>query len=622
MNTNFSSEFLSLSREVHLAFDEAGCLLEAFGPLTTDRQSPATVLRGRIFWDLIESETEQNRLRETLETLKSGVLNSQRKEIGFGVTLKLPDGGEFPASARATYRPDQKIYLLALERTRKTAAQSEHFVDQSLLHEIIETTPSVIVAKDVDGRCILANKKFRQIFNLRPEQILGHTAHELFPPPIADKLRANDLRVIRSVKHETSFETVRHADGTFGRYFSEKFPLLNSQGEVVGTTTISTDVTELEDAEKRVREKQELLEHILDNMPMVIAGKSVQGNFPVVMWNKDAERLLGVSREAALGKCDSDLLSAEQAQRSREQDLEALQKNLPVDVPEYQVETPSGSRWLHTIKHCIRDDKQTPVLLLTVSVDITERKRQEALIQEQNAKIAASTKMVALGEMAGGLAHEVKNPLAIIKSIAEEIRELTGEDPVNRGLVTDLSAKLNQHVERVAVVIEGLRQFSRDGSRDPIESVNLADVVTRTLSFCHERLREQGTELLVDEWPPQLTFAGRATEISQVLLSLINNAQEAVAGLAKPWIRISVTQTEDWIELQVTDSGPGIPPDIREKIFQPFFTTKAIGSGMGTGLSISLGIVQEQGGDLRLDSRCPHTRFAVRLPIQTKTDEG
>ena len=134
------------------------------------------------------------------------------------------------------------------------------------------------------------------------------------------------------------------------------------------------------------------------------------------------------------------------------------------------------------------------------------------------------------------------------------------------------------------------------------------------MPFCMERLRQNSVELRVPPVEKSLRIDCRPTEISQVLLNLLNNAVDAVQPLAEKWVELKVRNAGNEIEISVTDSGAGIPEKIRDKMGQPFFTTKVVGHGTGLGLSISKGIVEAHGGRLSLDAECEHTRFVVMLP--------
>jgi signal transduction histidine kinase len=246
-----------------------------------------------------------------------------------------------------------------------------------------------------------------------------------------------------------------------------------------------------------------------------------------------------------------------------------------------------------------------------------EEKNSTILAQQQF--LVSASKMAALGEMAGGVAHEINTPLAAIRNLSEQISEVAVEEPLNKGLLTEMTADLITASDRIARIVRSLRSFSRDGSGDPRRAVDAKQLIEETLGFCGEQFKSRGIRLIVDCAEDGLCFMGRPAEISQVLLNLLNNAQDAVAGLRDPWVKISARAEGRWIEIRVADSGHGIPPDARQKLFQPFFTTKELGKGTGLGLSVSLGIVQEHSGSLRLDQDAANTCFVIELPGSTST---
>ncbi len=245
------------------------------------------------------------------------------------------------------------------------------------------------------------------------------------------------------------------------------------------------------------------------------------------------------------------------------------------------------------------------------------RQSQQTIVDQQQT-IVSTSKMSALGEMAGGVAHEINNPLAIIKSISGQLQEVVGDDRTDKSLIREMAQQIEATTDRIAKIVQGLRSFSRDGSKDPFRKVDVTTLFEETLSFCNERFKSHGILIRIDPFDETLSFDGRATEISQVLLNLLNNAHDAISSLKERWVRISAVDKSDWLEIQVTDSGQGVPSDFQTKIFQPFFTTKEIGKGTGMGLSISRGIVQGHGGELRLDSTCSNTRFVIHLPKRQK----
>ena len=237
------------------------------------------------------------------------------------------------------------------------------------------------------------------------------------------------------------------------------------------------------------------------------------------------------------------------------------------------------------------------------------------MLAKQQQVIVTTSKMSALGEMAGGIAHEINNPLAAIRNLSGQLQEVMDDDPIDRALVKGMALRVEQSTSRIAKIVQGLRSFSRDGSQDPVEQVQVFQLVEETLNLCKERFKNQGIEMVLDPIDSGLSVEGRPTELSQVLLNLLNNAHDAVEALQHKWIRVSAADTSDGrVEIQVTDSGSGVSPQVREKLFQPFFTTKEIGKGTGIGLSISRGLIQRHHGELTLDPECGNTRFLIRLP--------
>jgi C4-dicarboxylate-specific signal transduction histidine kinase len=250
---------------------------------------------------------------------------------------------------------------------------------------------------------------------------------------------------------------------------------------------------------------------------------------------------------------------------------------------------------------------------LNRSLDEKVRERTERLLMAE-AKLVTSAKMSALGEMAAGIAHEINTPLATIGMGAEQILDLIAETPPDVVAVSGMTKRISETVDRIGAIIRGLRTFSRDGSHDRFDPCSLGRIIEDTLALCRERILKSGVELRVDSVPEDLMIACRAVEISQVLLNLIANACDAIAELPERWIEVSVKTTEDQVVLAVTDSGRGIPEAARDKIFQPFFTTKEVGKGTGLGLSVSKGIVETHGGKITLDPESPNTRFVIEIP--------
>ena len=251
--------------------------------------------------------------------------------------------------------------------------------------------------------------------------------------------------------------------------------------------------------------------------------------------------------------------------------------------------------------------------IIIMAEDISHRKEAEM-------RIAQSSKLSALGEMAGGIAHEINNPLSIIKGYIDLLKRHSSRNSLNQDLMLQYIDKMDITVGRISRIVSGMRRFSRESSMDEKVEYSLNKIIDETLDICLERINNNGTALSVDYFKNEPIVLCRPVEISQVLLNLINNSFQAIASYPHPWIRIECRETEKCYQIKITDCGPGIPNLIRQKLFQPFFTTKDIGVGTGLGLSISRGIVEEHLGHMKYADEASNTTFVIELPKLNKED--
>lgn len=243
---------------------------------------------------------------------------------------------------------------------------------------------------------------------------------------------------------------------------------------------------------------------------------------------------------------------------------------------------------------------------------LMDKINNEKLMREQ---VLSSAKLSSLGEMASGIAHEINNPLTIISVRCQNLIRIAQSDEISKEVLIKNLDEINQTVKRMSKIIKGLKTFARDASRDNIEVVSVNEVIESTLSFCQEKFNHAKIDLKFDpKRSEDLLIECRPTEISQVLLNLLNNASDAIDELESKWIEVQVAEEKSFVKISIIDSGSGIPPSIEHRIMEPFFTTKDPGKGTGLGLSISLGIIKAHGGNLYVDQNCKNTCFVVEVP--------
>jgi signal transduction histidine kinase len=215
-----------------------------------------------------------------------------------------------------------------------------------------------------------------------------------------------------------------------------------------------------------------------------------------------------------------------------------------------------------------REDSENTIRCLNQTLEqrVLERtkelfKKNEELIRQQEI-VASASKMSALGEMAGGIAHEINNPLSIIKMRAEQLKEAGEEGDLDTSLLIETADTIAKTATRMAKIINGLRSFSRDGKNDPFQSATLQTVVEETLDFCKEKFRNHNVNLEVKCPEDPIKIDCRSTQISQVILNLTNNAFDAIQSLNEKWVKIDLSDHGENVEISITDSGGGIPKTI------------------------------------------------------------
>ena len=236
----------------------------------------------------------------------------------------------------------------------------------------------------------------------------------------------------------------------------------------------------------------------------------------------------------------------------------------------------------------------------------------QKLLDEERARAIYASKMAALGEMAGGIAHEIRSPLSLITSYSNLIQKGLSKDAPLQEL-KEYSQLLIRTSNRISDIITSLTNFSRTAENTPLAPSSLKKIVEESIFICNHRFYYKGIALnaLIPEDLPQVNC--RSVEVGQVLINLLNNSYDAVSHLPDGKVEVSAQLVADKVHISIEDNGPGISHDVRGKIFESFYTTKEVGKGTGLGLSISKKIMLNNNGDLYLDEKSPNTRFVFVL---------
>lgn len=272
--------------------------------------------------------------------------------------------------------------------------------------------------------------------------------------------------------------------------------------------------------------------------------------------------------------------------------------------------------WVSTTIVPFLDQEGKPYQYLSIRQDITALKDAEQLILDQQSKLVASSKLSALGELSAALTHEINNPLGVILGRAEMIKSLLEAPSPRLDSIRQMVEAIEVTGHRIEKIMKTVRALSHGGEAEPLQRVSVASLAEAALDIAGARLRNHGVRLELDLPNADRVIEGRSTEIFQILINLLNNAHDAVMSTPEPWVRLSSVDGDEGVRFSVTDSGPGIPAGVKEKLFQPFFTTKQIGVGTGLGLTISHSLAVRNGARLWLDETSPRTCFNLALPAR------
>lgn len=268
------------------------------------------------------------------------------------------------------------------------------------------------------------------------------------------------------------------------------------------------------------------------------------------------------------------------------------------------------------------EDNEKKYIVISFA-DITNYKQAQEELLNQKMKLSSQAKLASLGEMAGGIAHEINNPLLIISGRIQQLkRHCQNASTIESNELIPNLDKIEKTTIRISQIVKSMKNLSRNGENDPFLPVNLKESVADTLMLVNEKLNLKGisTEIEIDE---EIYVEGRFSELSQVFLNFISNSVDAIESLPTKWIQIRTSENPETNEVivNIKDSGSGIPEEVRDKIFNPFFTTKPPGQGTGLGLSISKRVIEKHNGTLAININSENTCFEIRFPIYEKRNK-
>jgi len=527
----------------------------------------------------------------------------------------------------------EEIEALQARIAELERAQAEHKRAEEVLQEskhqlqnrerfitcILDSIPTSLVVIDRTLRIVSVNRNFLEKSRREAQATLGCKIKEVFPQVLVEytQLDQKVQEAFRTGEVVEGGKVAYRAPGLPTRiYYYRLIPLKlalsiveGAEEAVENVLLLMADITEREQLEEEVRRTERHLASVVDSAYDLVVSMDTEGR--VLTWNRAAEAVLGFEFGEVKGQYLPSLCMEEDRQKMTSWLAQLAKGQFTKKNMEINLRTKGGGE-IPVSWACSRmlDDERRIVGLVAVGRDLIERKRLEA-------QLIRSAKLTSLGVMAGGIAHEIRNPLAISSAAAQ----LLLERPDDEKLRKEAAEKIYSGVQRASYIIENLLKFARPPEERMVPTdVNKA--LEETLSLLANQLRVQQIELrkkFASDLPPVL---GNKSLLQQVFSNIILNACNAMPNGGSLTITTRVN-SDNQVEIGFADTGCGIPRENLGKIFDPFFTTMPVGQGTGLGLSISYSIIRQHQGTIDFESQVGvGTTFTVRLPAAMDEKEG
>ena len=443
-----------------------------------------------------------------------------------------------------------------------------------------------ILLCDVTGRVLEANDRVLDLYGVTRDRLLAEGLAAIVAPEPQAALSATIARALRS-GHDAF--TSAHVDAD-GRPFP--IEIASHRLELDGQPFVLAFVRSLKaraEADRALRESEERYRRVVQNVPVVQFAIDRDGTF--TLSEGQGLAALGLKPGEVVGRNVREVYAAV-PEILRDFDLALAGES-------FRKVNSVGSITFETAWAPLRAESGAIVGVTGIAVDVTERMRAREERQRSEARLAVAERLAATGRLAAGVAHEVNNPLSYVVANLETAvarLESLGTDPEALAALRDAQTG----AERVQAIVRDLRVFSRGG--DEAGACDAAAVARSALTLAANELRHRA--MVTTEFRPASPVAMPERRLAQVLVNLLVNAAQSIPeGHAQAnEVRVSVRPRDAGVVVEVSDTGAGMTPQIQALIFEPFFSTKAIGEGMGLGLALCHAMVTDAGGTIEVES--------------------
>ncbi len=496
---------------------------------------------------------------------------------------------------------------VAIDRMGKKISekQSELNKQRYEYQNLFEKVPCIITVQDRNYKLIRYNSEFDKKFSPQP----GDYCYAAYKGRKEKCVICPVERTFEDGLSHFSEERGVNKDGSPTHWIVHTSPITNEQGEIVAAMEMSLDITETKLLEEELKKSEQKYYAIFDNIPNPVFVLDME-TLKILDCNTSVEAVYGYNKDEMTRKSFLELFGPEEKDHYGN-----LIKKSKVINQARQFNKDGGALFVN-IMISPSNYPGKKVLLVTTS-DITQRlETEQQLIQ--------ASKMATLGEMATGVAHELNQPLSVIKTASRFfMKKILKKEKIEDDILFTMSEEIDSYVDRATKIIDHMREFGRKSETD-LEKVNINEVLKRAFEILGQQLKVRGIEVVWDleESLPQIM--ADTNRLEQVFINLLINARDAID---EKWQALPHQQSDKRISLktrsgkhkiivEIHDTGMGIPDELLDRIFEPFFTTKKVGQGTGLGLSISYGIIRECKGKIQaVSSQGQGAGFIIKFPI-------
>jgi PAS domain S-box-containing protein len=495
-------------------------------------------------------------------------------------------------------------------RAREALERSKE--ENALYRRMFEAMSDTVYIKDREGRFVLGNAALSQALGLpSPDNLVGLADTDLHPPEVAEAYRAVEETLYASGKDsQLAIQRVWQTDGTLAWQETLKTVFRDENGIVIGLIGHGRDVTEQVRAEHALAQSEARFAAFVDNAPIAMFLKDEAGRY--VLLNQQAATVIGMPIEQILGKTAREVGTPGSADQTEAADRAVRASMRPVQTEGPLMSEGDRYRQAMILRFPVPAPEGEGVWIGGFAIDLTQQKEGEAALERSRDALRQSEKMTAMGSLLAGVAHELNNPLAIVMAQAT----LLSDDAEGTAYGTRAD-KIKRAAERCGRIVQTFLGLARSKPAERTRC-SLNQMTRAAADLMAYPLRTAGVEVVLDLGADLPEVEGDADLLGQVVLNLLINAQQALERSPAPrLVRLTTRAQAGQVVLEVQDNGPGVPANIRDRIFEPFFSTKPTGIGTGVGLSFCHNVVLAHGGTIELadDKRGHGAMFRVCLPV-------